>query len=240
LQTQSLKLNESILRNMTLEEKQMVVVESNKACFRTFNSEQKKDLAKMLIKLSFFVGIKEPLSLEELRMEVNFLTSEFPNCTLTKLENAFYKMSSGTLGEIEHYQSFSPSYIGKVIRAYESFSKPAMIKYQKLQEADEAEAQSKEKAKHYDPVIGCIEALKIEYERHSIKSLDKFNMFDEYLSKWAVEIGQKIGLFTEFNQDEITHKEFIGLFFIGLRKDNQDMAQAIENYVSSHRKNMEH
>ena len=218
----------------------MVIVESDKCCFRSYNADQKKELAKLLIKLSFFVGIKEPLSMDDLKMEVNFLCTQFPNCTATKLETAFYKVSSGELGEIEHFQSFSPSYIAKVIRAYESFSKAAMSKYRRLKEAEEAELEAKEKARQYDPIAGFVVTLKAEYERHCKKTLDKFNSFDEHLSNWTVQSGQKIGLFTDYDENELYPHKYISLFFIGLRKNNQDVAQAIENYVRSNGKNMEH
>ena len=118
LQVQSTKLMESALVKLNNEEKRLVHIEVDRDIFKNYDEDKKKLLAKKLVTLSFFVGIKEPLSIDELKMMVHFLCRQFPFCTIPKLEDAFIKAAAGEFGEIEHFQNFSPQYVAKIIRAY--------------------------------------------------------------------------------------------------------------------------
>ncbi len=238
LQIQSTKLIESALEKLNNEEKRLVRIESDKDIFKNYDEEKKKILAKKLVTLAFFVGIKEPLSIEELKIMVHFLCKQFPFCTITKLEDSFMKAAAGELGEIEHYQMFSPQYLAKTIKAYESVSKAAMKKYYQEKEKKELEERNREIAKTYDPVQGCIDILKTECERHRIKKIDKFNDMDIYLSRWAIQAGLKLGLFSDYNSDEITEERYLRELFVNLHKSNKDMNKAIENYVLNNKKNI--
>jgi hypothetical protein len=240
LQVQSTKLIESALVKLNNEEKRLVHIEIDKDIFKNYDEEKKKSLAKKLVTLSFFVGIKEPLSIEELKMIVHFLCRQFPFCTITKLEDAFMKAAAGELGEIEHYQNFSPQYIAKTIKAYESISKAALKKYYQEKEKEELEQLSRERAKNYDPVQSCIGILKTECERHRKKKIENFSEMDIYLSRWAIQAGLKLGLFSDFNSDEITEERYLRQLFINLHKANKNTDKAIEEYVFNNRKNMEH
>jgi hypothetical protein len=231
---------ESALVKLNNEEKRLVHIESDRDIFKNYDEEKKKILAKKLVTLSFFVGIKEPLSIEELKMIVHFLCRQFPFCTIGKLEDSFMKLAAGELGEIEHFQNFSPQYIAKTIKAYESISKAAMKKYLQEKEKNELEEISKERAKNYDPVKGCIEILKTECEKHRRKKIEEFHAMDNYTSEWAIKAGKKIGLFEDYNPDEITEQRYLRELFVNLHKSNKDMDKAIENYVLDNRKNMEH
>lgn len=225
-----------ILNKLNIEERQLVLVEFDKDKIGQFDNERKKDLAKKLVQLSFFVGIKEPLTIDELKMSVGFLCQQFPNLTMKKIEDAFMKVSSGELGFIEHFQQFSPTYVSKVIRAYETQSKAALSKYMKHLEKYEAEEESKRKAKSYDPIQGVISALKLELKKHHDKSLDDFNAFDDFQSRATIELGQKINLFMRFDPKEITEKRFLRNFFKWLLQNELDSDKAIENYVKSNGK----
>jgi hypothetical protein len=238
LQTQSIKLMELALNKLNTEEKRLVYIESSKDYFKNYDEEKKKMLAKKLVSMSFFVGIREPLSIDELKMIVFFLCKSFPYCNIAKLEDAFIKQAAGELGELEHFQTFSPQYIGKIIKAYENVSKAAMKKYYQEKEKQELEAISQEKAKNYDPIKGFIGIMKTECERHRIKKLDKFNDMDIYLSKWAVEAGLRIGLFSDFNSNEITEQRYLRELFKSLYKSNTHMDKEIENYVMKNTNNL--
>lgn len=231
---------ESALVKLNNEEKRLVHIEVDRDIFKNYDEDKKKILAKKLVTLSFFVGIKEPLSIEELKMMVHFLCRQFPFCTITKLEDAFMKAAAGELGEIEHYQNFSPQYIAKTIKAYESISKAALKKYFQEREKEELEQLSRERAKNYDPVQSCIGILKTECERHRKKKIEQFNVMDTYLSQWAIKAGLKLGLFSDFNADEITEERYLRQFFVNLHKQNKNTEKAIEEYVLNNRKNMEH
>lgn len=231
---------ESALVKLNNEEKRLVHIETDRDIFKNYDEDKKKILAKKLVTLSFFVGIKEPLSIEELKMMVHFLCRQFPFCTITKLEDAFMKAAAGELGEIEHYQNFSPQYIAKTIKAYESISKAALKKYFQEREKEELEQLSRERAKNYDPVQSCIGILKTECERHRKKKIEQFNAMDNYLSQWAIKAGLKLGLFSDFNAEEITEERYLRQFFVNLHKQNKNTEKAIEEYVLNNRKNMEH
>jgi hypothetical protein len=228
---------ESALAKLNNEEKRLVHIENDRDIFKNYDEEKKKALAKKLVTLAFFVGIKEPLSIEELKIMVHFLCRQFPFCTITKLEDSFMKAAAGELGEIEHYQMFSPQYIAKTIKAYESISKLAMKKYYQEKEKEELEELSRERAKKYDHVQGCIAILKTEYERHTIKKIQKFSDMDIHLSRWAIQAGLKLGLFSDYNSDEITEERYLRELFVNLHKSNKDINLAIENYVLNNRKN---
>jgi hypothetical protein len=220
-----------VLNKLTIEERQLVVIEFDKDRIGQFDNERKKELAKKLVQLSFFVGIKEPLTIDELKMSVGFLCQQFPNITMKKIEDAFMKVSAGELGFIEHFQQFSPTYVAKVIRAYETQSKAALSKYMKHLEKHEAEEESKKKAQSYDPVQAIISALKLELKKHHDKSLDDFNAFDDFQSKVTIELGQKIDLFMKFDAKEITEKRYLRNFFKWLLQNELDSDKAIEKYV---------
>ena len=57
------------------------------------------------------------------------------------------------------------------------------------------------------------------------------------LSHWVIEAGLKMGLFQDYNENEITENRYLREFFVKLHKSNKNMKSAIENYVlSSQRK----
>jgi hypothetical protein len=167
-----------------------------------------------------------------------FYAANFHFAQFTKLEDAFMKAAAGELGEIEHYQNFSPQYIAKTIKAYESISKAALKKYYQEKEKEELEQLSRERAKNYDPVQSCIGILKTECERHRKKKIENFSEMDIYLSRWAIQAGLKLGLFSDFNSDEITEERYLRQLFINLHKANKNTDKAIEEYVFDKSKNI--
>jgi hypothetical protein len=133
LQIANPKLEESILNKLNPTERTLVqLYTTDNLSFDKYNNDHKQELAKRLMRLSFFVGIKEPLSLDELKLLVFFLCSQYPKFTSEELEQAFMMACSGKFGSFEHYQSFSPIYIGKVINAYETSRATAYSKYKTL------------------------------------------------------------------------------------------------------------
>lgn len=231
---------ESALAKLNADERKLALVESNSDYFKHYDEEKKKTLAKKLVQLSFFVGIKEPPSIEELKLIVHFLCTKFPMCTLVKLEDSFMRACAGEFGEIEHFNHFSPQYVSKIIRAYEAVSKIAIQKYRKKKEDEELEKINSEKAKNYNPVEGIITTLKLECERHRKKKLSDFNDFDNYSSKWTIEMAQKVGLFSDFDAEKESHANYLRKLFVTLHKQNKNTDQGIEQYVRGHSKNMEH
>jgi hypothetical protein len=231
---------ESALAKLNADERKLAIIESNSDYFKNYDEEKKKTLAKKIVQLSFFVGIKEPPSIEELKLIVHFLCTKFPMCTLIKLEDSFMRACAGEFGEIEHFQNFSPQYISKIIRAYEAVSKLAIQKYRRKKESEELEKQNKEKAEKYNPVEGIIQTLKTECARHRKKKLQEFNDFDNYSSKWAIDMAQKLGLFNDYDEKKEIASHYLRKLFFTLHSQNKNTEQAIEQYVRGNCKNMEH
>ena len=167
LQIANPKLEESILNKLNPTERTLVqLYKTDNLSFDKYNNDHKQELAKRLMRLSFFVGIKEPLSLDELKLLVFFLCSQYPKFTSEELEQAFMMACSGKFGSFEHYQSFSPIYIGKVINAYETSRATAYSKYKTLNQRKANEEEDQAKAQQYNPLKGAYDVIITEYEKY--------------------------------------------------------------------------
>jgi hypothetical protein len=195
------------------------------------------------MRLSFFVGIKEPLSLDELKLLVFFLCSQYPKFTSEELEQAFMMACSGKFGSFEHYQSFSPIYIGKVINAYETSRATAYSKYKTLNQRKANEEEDQAKAQQYNPLKGAYDVIITEYEKYlaakkenpseNLKEIDKMQ------ADIALKLCKSAGLFLNFDEKKQDSKEYLASFFVHLSQDQKLAKEQIKNYVRSNGKNME-
>jgi hypothetical protein len=245
LQIANPKLEESVLIKLNPTERTLVqLYNTENTLFQNYNNENKQDLAKLLVRLSFFVGIKEPLSLEELKLLVFFLTTQFPRFTSEELEQAFMMACSGKFGTFEHYQSFSPIYVGKVINAYEASRASAFSKYKTLNQRKQNEEDDLEKAKKYNPLKGAYEALLVEFEKYVTPPQENINENNDYLSKFqsdvAIRVCKSASLFLDFDEKKHLSKEYLASFFVTLSKEQKIAKEQIKQYVRSNGKNMEH
>lgn len=71
-------LEQSVLNKMTKEQSEIIVLSNTAKRFEDYENEDKQKLAKQLVNLSYFVGIKESPSLETLKLLVVFLCKSFP------------------------------------------------------------------------------------------------------------------------------------------------------------------
>jgi hypothetical protein len=227
------QLDPLISTRLSKEERHLIQIEMHTSRFAAYANEDKQKLAELLQKLSFFVGLKEPLSQEEVKLLVMFLHKQFPHCTKEKLEDAFMQFAAGDLGEINHFGQFSSVFVAKVIKAYERTSKAALMKYQRLQDERAAQEKAQQEAQLYDPIMGAVLALQREREKHRKKNLDEFNDFDNVQSKWTIEICQKVGILKKYDPNEITEKRYLQNFFAWLLKNAKDENLAIERYVKT-------
>ena len=225
------KLEMSILTKMNKSEQKLLTLNDvGNVPFGEMSNEQRQGLAKCLVKLCYFVGIKEPLSIENLKMLVHYLASQHPTFTQEELEQGFFMASSGELGELEHYQSFSPMYVSKVIKAYTTKRSEAVVKYRSKLDDVKSEAEREEKAKNYDVVSGCIEAICIQYDtylRYDEVMSDEDKMpFEEIRASIAIQMGQRIGLFSDYKEKE-TAFHFFKRIFEPLPKQSADEVKSI-------------
>ena len=86
------------------------------------SNDELKPLIDLIGKWRFFIGIKEELSQEELFMNVNFIRENFSEFNLIDINQAINLSIKGALNvDVEHYQSFTPLYISKILLAYKKY-----------------------------------------------------------------------------------------------------------------------
>jgi hypothetical protein len=90
---------------------------------RDFDSnEDLKPLIDLIGKWRFYIGIKEELSQEELFMNLNFIRENFSELNIVDINQAIDLSIKGDLQvDVEHYQSFTPLYISKILKAYKEY-----------------------------------------------------------------------------------------------------------------------
>jgi hypothetical protein len=218
LQIHTDKLNYLILNKMSIEDAQIVQANKEPKKFRDYNADDKKVLAKKLLQLSYFVGIKESVEAEQIKMLTIFLCSQFPDLSIGELEQSFYFCCSGKLGDFEHFQNFSPIYVGKVVNAYKAYSVKALQAYNQMVQNELREKLSEEQSKSYDYVQGAEDAILREYER--FLSSDKYENFNEiqWVSVKTCVMVLRPFKFLNKEQDEI---EQLKDYFLSLPKDKE-------------------
>jgi hypothetical protein len=166
------KYQELVLSKLNNEEQKIVKYSQSSLCFKDYDNTNKQELAKTLVQLSYFVGIKEPLSIDTLKLIVNFLCTQFPNFNKDELIEAFNLSCSGKLGDFEHFQNFSPIYIGKIINSYLTYSIQAKKKYNEEIRKLESVELTNQREKEYDRYKGAMQSLVLEYNTY-LKSRKK-------------------------------------------------------------------
>jgi hypothetical protein len=226
------KLETSILSKLNVNEQKLVTLNHlGNVRFGEMTNEQKQGLAKCLVKLCYFVGIKEPLSIDNLKMLVFYLANQHPTFTQDELEQAFFMTSSGEFGELEHYQSFSPMYVSKIINLYSSRRSEAITKYRKELNDKMMEDERIEKQKNYNAIDGCIEAICLQYDSflkyNELKVSEDAYGLEEMKGKIAIELGQRLGLFQDFNEKEENTIDFFSRIFQPLSKYEAEKVKRI-------------
>jgi len=200
--------------------------------FGVMNNEDKQELAKLLVKLSYFIGIKEPITIDNLKMLVSFLCTRFPSFTSEQLENAFMMACSGELGgEFEHFQNFSPMYVSKVIRAYETNRFEALKKYTQLNQKHIEQQQEEEKAKNFNPAKANYLILVDEYQRYLRGDYNDLNDIRKLLIKWVVIGMKKINMFLDYNENTDIAYQYIMKYFVSLPKSKEEAVLKIKQDV---------
>lgn len=211
--------------------------------FSDYDNEDKKRLAKSLVSMCYFVGIKESPSIEQLKMLVNFLTIKFGKFTIDELERAFMDACSGQYGDVEHYQNFSPIYVAKILSCYVKEKNLAVAKYNQLNDKLIQEAETLEKSKQYDPMQGAINMLMTEWRKwKKIRDAEREpTEFEIAQSEIALRQCQNIGLFVNYDSKISLSIHYLSKMFLNLpQKEEVEVLEIISNYVRSNGKNLEH
>lgn len=237
LPTHTMKLEQSVLSKLNVEERKIVIASHGVTLFREYGQKEKQELAKLLVRLSYFVGIKEPLSIEALKMLVKFLVSEFPNISSEELEQGFYFCCSGKLGSFEHFQNFSPLYIGKIINAYQTHTAQIKIKYNRLIAEQKEEQKRQIESENYDVEKGAMDVLITEYLNykktgHYDKENDNYNSYVEIMAQSCVMLLQRSFSFFGDDDRRIEPTERLKEYFKKLPSDKESAIEQIKKDIN--------
>jgi len=225
---QQTKLEEQILSELLPIEKTLVFISIKGKMLSKYNNEEKKELAKLIIRLSYFVGIKEAPSIDQLKMLVPFIITTFPRITQEQMEHAFQLYCSAEIEQIEHYQNFSPIFISKIIKGYTELQNRARIKYRKINERIIDEIETAEKAKAYNPLAGAYESLILEYKDYLDEKYIDPNEMQKYKSYVCLRLCHSVNLFKDVPFDLNAYLWFKH-FFQSVKKENYQ--QELQDYV---------
>lgn len=233
-------LEQSVLNKMSKAESEIVVLSNTSKRFEDYENEDKQRLAKQLVNLSYFVGIKESPSLETLKLLVVFLCKSFPLFSAEELENAFMKACAGEFGDLDHYQNFSPIYVGKVIKFYEQHKMVAKQNYMRLNSKREEELREKEMEKQYNenPLRNLFRVICSEYTDFVNGKYVEPSDIKKIQMKFAIEIAQSKGMFTDFVDKEIDADDYLTKYFLSLPQDPKEAIEKIKQDVRNNGKNM--
>lgn len=109
---------------------------------KEFNAQDFTKLHILLLKWAKFLGIKETPDEEDIVMLIIFIKEHFGTFTLSMVKDAFNTAIARKLPNIdpEHYQNFSPVYVGGILKAYYDYTLKARKAY--LQASQKVESES--------------------------------------------------------------------------------------------------
>lgn len=98
---------------------------------KDFDGEDFRNLHIVLLKWSKFLGIKEVPDEEQIVMLIIFVKEHFNNFTIPMVKEAFNLAIARKLPNVEpeHYQNFSPVYVGGILKAYYDYTERARRAY---------------------------------------------------------------------------------------------------------------
>ena len=233
-------LEQSVLNKMTKEQSEIIVLNNTAIRFEDYTNEDKQRLAKQMVNLSYFVGIKESPSLETLKLLVVFLCKSFPTFSAEELESAFMKACAGEFGDLDHYQNFSPIYVGKVIKSYEQLKMVAKQNYLRLNVKHEEELRDKQREAEYNenPLRNLFRVICSEYTDFVNGKYVGASDIKKIQIKVAMDIAKGKGMFTDFVEKEMNADDYLTKYFLSLPQDPKQAIEKIKNDVRSNGKNM--
>jgi hypothetical protein len=233
-------LEQSILTKMSKEQSEIIVLSSTSKRFEYYENEDKQKLAKQLVNLSYFVGIKESPSIETLKLLVMFLCKSFPTFSAEELENAFMKACAGEFGDLDHYQNFSPIYVGKLIKAYEQQKMVAKQNYMRLNQKHEEELRDKQREAQYNenPLRNLFRVICSEYTDFVNGKYVDASDIKKIQIKVAIDIAKGKGMFSDFVEKEIKAKDYLTKYFLSLPQDPKEAIEKIKQDVRNNGKNL--
>jgi hypothetical protein len=138
------------------------------------------------------------------------------------LEQSFFFACSGKLGDLEHFQNFSPIYVGKVINLYTQYTSGLKIKFQREQEQVMNQIEREKKNETYNVLEGATQSLLYEYENFLKTSKydeesETYNSYIEIMAQTCVMLLNKsLNFFNEMGINGSSHIELLSNYFLTL------------------------
>lgn len=172
-----------------------------------------------------------------------FLCKSYPDFSMEELENAFMKACSGEMGDFEHYQNFSPIYLGRIVTGYEELKMQAKRKYmlleqKKLWEDYEEEKRKKLEANPMKNVFLSI-AYHYKYVFLSGKLLEPTDIYKYHLRS-TMEYARKYSVFLDYDSEKEMENIYLNRFFVNLPSDKIEAIEKIKHYVRSNWQDIQH
>lgn len=100
---------------------------------KDFNeNEELEPLIDLLGTWRFYAGVREELTQDEIHMNLTFVRENFSELNLVDIKEAIDLSLKGKLQvDVEHYQSFTPIYISRILTAYKKYRGSVIVKIRK-------------------------------------------------------------------------------------------------------------
>lgn len=109
------------------------------------------DIALLVNRVSYFLGLREPLEKGVLRLQAEFLANNFPTETESTFRHAFELAAAQQLDcETEFFGVWTPQYMGRVLNAYKSRRGQLEIKVRHAEDRLRAENEVKVRSEMFD------------------------------------------------------------------------------------------
>ena len=175
----------------------------------------------ILLKWCKFLGIKEAPESEEMMMILMFIKKNFGQMTGSEVSNAF-NLAVGRKLDVDpnHYQNFSPLYVGGILNAYKEYRGQHISAYRdKVREKEEQIANEAKK-----PSAEELHKMRLD---SLLKIRDEFKEAEDDEVSWQVHVYYDLmadaGLFADVPIDE--KQEITGLAKASLKHEAQKISQ---------------
>jgi len=212
-----------------MEKKNQIAIQSqNGHLSMVFNSKRIREaepieVVKVLKDVFYLIGLKNFPNEHEMQYLISFVLSDLKRFTLLDVSEAFKRIASGEInGELEHYNNFSPVYLGKTMRIYEAWKCKEVLEQKKKKEQLEKEKEIL-KEKNKTP-MEIMEECKANYEAltHYVNDNKEMPLIWDWLGVyWYMD---DKGLVTKDAQEKRMFADYVRNLIENEKKD------AIANY----------
>lgn len=161
------------------------------------------EIALLINRVSYFLGLREPLDKTVLKLQAEFLKSNFQTITPSVFKHAFELASAQELNvETEFFGNWTPQYMGRILNAYKQKMGEVEIKVRQATEKITAEKEVYLKAEMFDMKIALSEMLFNAYVEWKDLPKDKSGLSWVYL--WQLRhIGECLDKYTDIKPENV-------------------------------------